>query len=77
MELTLRGFENWAIDTAHGKNGKRWVDVYRKTKNNWEQFGHFDSLDEALDSMVADGIGMTEDQIQEIQWDIPGNIYRD
>lgn len=77
MELILKGIDDWCIDTAH--NGKtRWADVYRKVNGEWEQFAAFIgdySLGDALDTIVEEGLEMTEDQVCEAQQDMPGNIY--
>jgi hypothetical protein len=73
MELILKGFKDWCIDTAHNEKGERWADVYRKTgpgHNDWEQFGCFESVDEALDCLIEDGLEMTEDQVCDVQQDI-------
>jgi hypothetical protein len=70
MELILKGFEDWCIDTAHTEQGRRWADVYRKTgpkHDDWEQFGCFASIDEALDCLIEDGLEMTEDQVCDTQ----------
>lgn len=81
MELILKGFDNWVIDTAHNEKGQRWADVYKKTGpkyNDWEQFGAFtgeNSLGDALDCLIEEGLEMTEDQVCEMQQDIPESIY--
>ena len=73
MEIILKGFEDWAIDTAHTNQGKRWVDIYKKKNasgenlENWEQFGSFNDLGEALDCMLEEGLCMTEDQVCQAQ----------
>ena len=68
MEIVLKGFEDWVIDTAHTNKGKRWVDIYQKRgPKNWEQFGAFDDLGYALDCMIEEGMKMTEDQVCEVQ----------
>ena len=70
MELILKGFEDWAIDTAHDDKGERWVDIYKKKSASgidWEKFGSFDDMNDALDCLIDEGLCMTEDQVCEAQ----------
>jgi len=77
MEIVLKGFEDWAIDTAHNDRGKRWVDIYKKRPVSsskagldlveWDRFGSFDDLNDALDCLIDEGLCMTEDQVCEAQ----------
>ena len=77
MELKLKGFDGWCIDTAH--NGRtRWADVYQKVNGEWEQFAGFigeDSLGEALDCLINDGLRMTEDEVNDQQEDVYDATY--
>jgi hypothetical protein len=79
MELILKGFDDWSIETGTNYNGRRWVDVYRRNTNNteWESFGHFTDLNEALDVMLEAGLGMNEEQVYDYQerYDMGGVCY--
>lgn len=70
MELKLTGFDDWCIDTGHNEQGKRWAEVYRKTGPNyddWEHFGHFPKLGDALDCLIEEGLELTEEQVADVQ----------
>jgi len=72
MELILKGFDNWSIDTAH--NGRtRWADVYQRENGEWTRFAGFigdDSLDNALDCLIFEGLRLTEDDVCKHQEDV-------
>ena len=67
MELALKGFDDWTIDTAHTEEGDIWAEVWRKNKKDWYQFSSHKSLEEALTTLIEDGLQMTEDEICQMQ----------
>jgi len=72
MEIKLPGFDDWIIDMAYEK--KRWADVYRKVNGEWEHFCNFQGLDafyDALECLIEEGLGLTEDAVCECQEDMP------
>ena len=62
MELVLKGFNNWVIDTAHNSKGERWAEVW-KHENDWQQFSTHDTVEDALNSLLENGLCMTEDEV--------------
>jgi len=67
MELVLKGFEDWSIDTAHNENGKRWVEIWNKEGNDWFQHSTHDTIDDAMEELIYNGLNMTEDEICQVQ----------
>ena len=63
MEIMIKGFDDWVIDTAHNEKGKRWAEVWKQHEEDWYKHGDYDSLEEALEDLLKNGLRMTEDEI--------------
>jgi len=63
MEIIIKGFNDWVIDTAHDEKGKQWAEIWKRDKEDWYQFSAHDTLDEALGNLLENGLRMTEDEV--------------